>query len=57
MITAPPGNFCAYFACIDNFWNGRGYVEQCQDGMFSKSGGIQGSCSYHRGNQRSLYSH
>jgi hypothetical protein len=57
LISAPPGNFCAYFACIGNFWNGRGYVEECQDGMFSKSGGIQGSCSYHGGNQRPLYSH
>jgi hypothetical protein len=38
-------------------WNGRGYVEQCQDEMFSKSGGIQGSSSYHRANQRLLYSH
>ena len=57
LITAPPGTFCSYFACIGNFWNGRGYVEQCQDGMFSKSGGIQGSCSYHGGNQRPLYSH
>jgi hypothetical protein len=57
LITAPPGSFCIYFACIDNFWNGRGHVEECQDEMFSKSGGIQGSCSYHRGNLRPLYSH
>jgi len=54
-ITAPPANFCDYFSCIDNFWNGRGYVIQCSDGMFSKSGGISGSCSYHGGNRRELY--
>lgn len=53
-ITAPPEDFCAYFDCIDNFWNGRGYVIQCKDDMFSKSGGIQGSCSYHQGNKRPL---
>ena len=53
-ISNPPGNFCSYFSCISNFWNGRGYVEQCKDGMFSKSGGISGSCSYHGGNRQAL---
>lgn len=53
-ISNPPTAFCSYFSCISNFWNGRGYVEQCKDGMFSKSGGISGSCSYHGGNQRAL---
>lgn len=53
----PPANFCSYFACIASFWNGRGYVEECQDGDYSKSGGIQGSCSHHGGNLRPLYSH
>ena len=55
LITNPPANFCSYFSCIANFPNGRGYVIQCKDGMFSKSGGIQGSCSYHGGNSRTLY--
>lgn len=53
-VTDPPSEFCLYFECIDNFWNGRGYVIQCNDNMFSKSGGIQGSCSYHQGNRRPL---
>lgn len=56
-ITNPPSDICNYLSCIGNFWNGRGYIEQCQDGMFSKSGGIQGSCSSHGGNRRPLYSH
>jgi hypothetical protein len=55
-ITSPPSDFCGnYFQCIASFWNGRGYVEQCVDGKFSKSGGIQGSCSQHGGNKRPLY--
>jgi len=54
LIYNPPSDFCLYFDCIGNFWNGRGYVIQCQDGEFSKSGGIQGSCSYHGGNSRAL---
>jgi hypothetical protein len=53
-IYSPPTNFCSYFSCISSFWNGNGYVMQCQDGTFSKSGGIQGSCSRHGGNQRAL---
>ena len=55
-ITNPPSNFCSYFNCIPNFPNGTGYVEQCQDGMFSKSGGHSGSCSHHGGNKQPLYS-
>lgn len=53
-IYSPPAEFCNYFACIGNFWNGRGYVMQCKDEMYSKSGGIQGSCSHHGGNYRAL---
>jgi hypothetical protein len=53
----PPSNFCDYFNCIASFWNGHGYVEECQDATYSLSGGIQGSCSHHGGNLRPLYSH
>ena len=53
-IYSAPSGFCSYFACIGNFWNGVGYVMECQDGMYSKSGGIRGSCSYHGGNWRPL---
>jgi len=53
-IYSPPGSFCSYFRCINNFWNGIGYVMECQDGMYSKSGGHSGSCSYHGGNLRPL---
>jgi hypothetical protein len=53
-ISAPPASFCNYFSCIPNFWNGRGSVMQCSDLMYSLSGGIQGSCSYHSGNFRYL---
>ena len=57
LIYSPPSNFCSYFACIASFWNGSGYVEECQDGMYSKSGGRSGSCSHHGGDLRPLYSH
>jgi hypothetical protein len=54
-ISNPPSNFCTYFSCIPSFWNGNGYVIECQDTMYSKSGGIRGSCSYHGGDLRALY--
>jgi hypothetical protein len=57
LIYSPPANFCVYFVCITNFPNGRGYVNECQDGQYSKSGGISGDCSFHGGYYRTLYSH
>jgi len=58
LIYSPPGNFCAYFACIASFWSHtNGYVDQCVDGTYSHSGGVQGACSHHGGEARPLYSH
>lgn len=54
-ISEPPDAFCQYFSCIGKFWKGQGYVIECSDGMYSRSGGIQGSCSSHGGNLRPLY--
>jgi hypothetical protein len=56
-IYSPPSAFCEYFDCIASFWNGKGYVEECSDATYSKSGGISGSCSRHGGDYRPLYSH
>src|SRR6266849_4797365 len=42
LIYNPHDGFCSYFACIGNFWNGHGYVVECNDGDYSKSGGIRG---------------
>ncbi|MDE3192972.1 MAG: hypothetical protein KGN00_04720 [Chloroflexota bacterium] len=55
LIYSPPSNFCTYFGCIASFWNGAGYVVQCTDLTFSKSGGRSGSCSKHGGDYRPLY--
>ncbi len=33
-ITHPPARFCTVFACIANFLNGRGYVEECRDAKY-----------------------
>jgi hypothetical protein len=63
LITSPPSAFCSYFACIGSppgytsFWSGQGYVIECQDTLFSKTGGIKSSCSQHGGELRTLYAH
>lgn len=57
LIYSPDPSFCNYFACIPSFWQStNGYVDQCNDGMFSHSGGRSGACSYHGGERRPLYS-
>jgi hypothetical protein len=56
VIGSPPSNFCTYFNCIPSFPNGTGYVVECLDATYSKSGGIVGACSVHNGVWRPLYS-
>jgi hypothetical protein len=51
-IAPPAQDICSYFSCIGNFWNGKGYMEECSDGMVSMSGGRPGACSYHGGELR-----
>lgn len=59
LIYAPNRAFCSgqYFHCIPSFPRGVGYVVECRDGLFSKSGGRPGSCSKHGGDGAILYSH
>jgi hypothetical protein len=57
LIYNPPSAFCSYFNCIANFSTGTGYVIECQDLTFSKTGGVPGSCSQHGRDYRPLYSH
>lgn len=55
-ITSPASGVCDYFNCIDNFWNGNGYMVECKDGDYSMSGGIRGACSDHHGVEQAVYS-
>lgn len=57
LVYSPAPDFCGSFSCIANFPNGRGYVIECNDGMFSKTGGISTSCNHHKGNMRPIYQH
>lgn len=55
-IYSPASSVCSYFHCIANFYNGRGYMIECKDDTYSKSGGISGACSDHGGKQQPVYS-
>jgi|SRR5581483_1477776 len=59
LIFSPPANFCTVgsFQCIKNFNNGAGYVVECNDGKFAKTGGQANSCMGHGGDKQPLYSH
>jgi hypothetical protein len=56
-IFSPPANFCngVYFTCVPRFATQTGYVVECKDGMYSKSGGIVGVCSKHNGYWQTLF--
>lgn len=57
LIHNPPSDFCEYyFHCIPTFEDEGGYVVQCKDLQFSKSGGFPDSCSQDGGVKRPLYS-
>jgi hypothetical protein len=49
LVYDPPSDVCGYFDCIENFPNGTGYMVECNDHMYSMSGGRPGACSYHGG--------
>jgi hypothetical protein len=52
LVTSPPVDVCSYFSCIPSFDNGIGYMAECNDGMYSMSGGRPGTCSHHHGEGR-----
>jgi hypothetical protein len=54
LVNSPPFDVCSYFPCIPNFDNGKGYMTQCNDGMYSMSGGRPGTCSFHHGEGRAV---
>ncbi|MGC5020324.1 hypothetical protein [Micromonospora sp. DT47] len=51
----PASDVCSYFDCVDTFWNGKGYMVQCQDGMVSMTGVQRGPCAEHSGTWRTVY--
>jgi hypothetical protein len=56
-ISNPPPPFCGYFPCADNFWAGKGYVVECNDGLYGLTGGLVDVCMGDGGFLQTLYSH
>ncbi|GHO99532.1 hypothetical protein KSF_095800 [Reticulibacter mediterranei] len=54
-----PGNFCDYFKCASDFWsnNRNGYIVECMDGQYSRTGGYANVCEGHGGKKNTLYWH
>ncbi|MEY9864443.1 hypothetical protein ABH935_010102 [Catenulispora sp. GAS73] len=55
-----PSDICTYFSCIgaptnESFWKGIGYLEVCNDGDISLSGGRSGACSSHGGENHPVW--
>lgn len=56
-----PSNICDYFSCIGSapshtsFWAGIGYLEVCNDGDISLSGGRSEACSSHGGENHPVW--
>jgi hypothetical protein len=53
-VTNPPYDFCRTFPCVDGFFKGDGYVVECNDGLYSATGGQPDACSGHGGVRRAL---
>lgn len=54
-INDPPADVCDWFDCVPTFWNGKGYVVQCEDGLVSMTGVPGGPCADHGGTRRPVY--
>jgi hypothetical protein len=52
-------NFCKYFKCASDFWNNsrNGYIVECNDEDYTRTGGYASVCDGHGGEKQALYWH
>ncbi|PZG21473.1 hypothetical protein C1I95_07380 [Micromonospora craterilacus] len=55
-IRKPPREVCDHFDCVPGFWDGRGYLVQCENGKVSLAGGSPRACGAHGGVRRTVWS-
>lgn len=56
LIYNPAADICRWLNCIASFWHStNGYVDLCNDGTYSHSGGVQGACSKHGYEKQPVY--
>ncbi|WP_433531658.1 hypothetical protein ACQPYA_06095 [Micromonospora sp. CA-263727] len=55
-IRKPAREVCDHFDCVPGFWEGRGYLVQCENGKVSLAGGSPRACGTHGGVRRTVWS-
>ncbi|RIV36027.1 hypothetical protein [Micromonospora radicis] len=53
-VREPDPGVCDHFDCVPGFWEGRGYLVQCENGKFSRAGGSPRACGLHGGVRRTV---
>ncbi|WP_141714968.1 hypothetical protein [Micromonospora rhizosphaerae] len=51
----PEADVCSYFACVETFWEGNGYMVLCNDGLVSMTGMGTQPCGGHGGTKQDVY--
>ncbi|MEV4712593.1 hypothetical protein [Micromonospora sp. NPDC049374] len=54
-IREPAREVCDHFDCVPGFWEGRGYLVQCENGKVSLAGGSPRACGLHGGVRRTVW--
>ncbi|MFI7550395.1 hypothetical protein ACIBQ2_11650 [Micromonospora sediminimaris] len=53
-VREPAREVCDHFDCVPGFWEGRGYLVQCENGKVSLAGGSPRACGLHGGVRRTV---
>ncbi|MBQ1051243.1 hypothetical protein KBX50_22560 [Micromonospora sp. C51] len=53
-VREPAREVCEHFDCVPGFWEGRGYLVQCENGKVSLAGGSPRACGLHGGVRRTV---
>ncbi|GIJ33262.1 hypothetical protein [Micromonospora sediminimaris] len=54
-VREPAREVCDHFDCVPGFWEGRGYLVQCENGKVSLAGGSPRACGLHGGVRRTVW--
>ncbi|MFE9694708.1 hypothetical protein [Micromonospora sp. NPDC005806] len=55
LIHEPATDVCRWFACVEGFWSGHGYLVRCGDGTVGMVGGRYGTCPDRSGRRDPVY--
>ncbi|WP_406037374.1 hypothetical protein OG799_22745 [Micromonospora sp. NBC_00898] len=55
LVREPAPDVCSWFACVEGFWEGSGYLTVCADGRVGMVGGKAGRCPERAGRKEPVY--